>query len=167
MLNNVQYQFLDAYQPEKIISEHQDLLVENAKKLAVTDEKLALEGTILKFWAVIEGAKANESVKQEGALDLKNIWIPSAAGGQHPVPILLLPDYAKVLIEIVDIDANKAKHTYRTSQGALNGKDENTLEHFRHLTMFVASRANFHDNYGMQYGIIFVCCRKKTRIEIR
>jgi hypothetical protein len=111
MLNNVQYQFLDADQPEKIISEHQDLLVENAKQLAVTDEKLALEGTVLKFWAVIEGAKANESVKQEGAVDLKNIWIPGAAGWQHPVPILLFPDYAKVLIEIVDIYANNAKHT--------------------------------------------------------
>lgn len=111
MLNNVQYQFLDANQSEKIISEHQDLLVENAKKLAVTDEKLALEGTVLKFWAVIEGAKVNGSVKQEGAVDLKNIWIPGAAGWQHPVPILLLPDYAKVLIEIVDIYANKAKHT--------------------------------------------------------
>lgn len=111
MLNNVQYQFLDADQSEKIISEHQDLLVENAKQLAVTDEKLALEGTVLKFWAVIGGAKANESVKQEGTVDLKNIWIPGAAGWQHPVPILLLPDYAKVLIEIVDIYANKAKHT--------------------------------------------------------
>ncbi|MCH2256037.1 MAG: hypothetical protein MK088_05345 [Alteromonas sp.] len=111
MLDNVRYQFLDADQPEKIISEHEDLLIENAKQLAVTDEKLVLDGTVLKFWAVIKGAKANQSVKQEDSVDLRNIWVPGAAGWQHPVPILLLPHYAKVLIEIVDIYANNAKHT--------------------------------------------------------
>ena len=111
MHNNIQYQFLDAEQTEKIIKDYGDLLVENAKQLIVTDEKLALEGTVLKYWAVIEGAKAYESVKQNRAVDLRDIWVPGAAGWQHPVPILLLPDYAKALVEVVDIYANNARHT--------------------------------------------------------
>lgn len=111
MLSNVQYQFLGSNQPEKIVRDYEDLLDKNAKQLVVTDEKLALEGTVLKYWSVIIGAKANEPVKQEGEIDLKDIWIPGAAGWQHPVPILLLPDYATVLIEVVDIYANKAKHS--------------------------------------------------------
>ena len=111
MPSHLNYQFLTDIEPEKILADHQDLLVENAKQLVVTDEKLALEGTLLKYWSVIKGAKADESVKQEGSVDLRDIWVPGAAGWQHPVPILLLPDYAKVLIEVVDIYANKAKHT--------------------------------------------------------
>lgn len=111
MLSNVQYQFLEAHQPRKIVKDHEDLLIENARQLVVTDEKLALEGTFLKFWSVIKDAKVNESVKLEGSVDLRDIWIPGAAGWQHPVPILLLPDYAKALVEIVDIYANNAKHS--------------------------------------------------------
>ena len=33
MLDNVRYQFLDADQPEKIISEHEDLLIDRIKIL--------------------------------------------------------------------------------------------------------------------------------------
>ncbi|MFT5756631.1 MAG: hypothetical protein ACI9LM_001351 [Alteromonadaceae bacterium] len=111
MLSNLNYQFLGETQPEKIIEDHQDLLLENAKQLIVTDEKLSLDGTVLKYWASIEGAKKNGSIKQEGSVDLRNIWIPGAAGWQHPIPILLLPDYAKVLVEVVDIYSNNAKHS--------------------------------------------------------
>ena len=111
MLTNLKYQFLADQQPENILSVHKDLLLENAKQLVVTDEKLALEGTVLKYWAMIKGAKAGEPVKQESSVDLKDIWIPGAAGWQHPIPILLLPDNAKILVEVVDIYANNAKHT--------------------------------------------------------
>jgi hypothetical protein len=111
MLSNLNYQFLGEVQAEKIIEDHNDLLLENAKQLVVTDEKLSLGGTVLKYWAAIEGAKVNGSIKQESSVDLRNIWVPGAAGWQHPVPILLLPDYAKVLVEIVDIYSNNAKHT--------------------------------------------------------
>jgi hypothetical protein len=111
MLSKLNYQFLGETQPDKIIEDHQDLLLENAKQLIVTDEKLSLDGTVLKYWAAIEGAKENGAIKQESSVDLRNIWIPGAAGWQHPVPILLLPDYAKVLVEIVDIYSNNAKHT--------------------------------------------------------
>lgn len=111
MLSKLNYQFLGETQPEKIIEDHQDLLHENAKQLIVTDEKLSLDGTVLKYWATIKGAKKNGAIKQEGSVDLRNIWIPGATGWQHPIPILLLPDYAKVLIEVVDIYSNKAKHS--------------------------------------------------------
>lgn len=111
MLSNVQYNFLRVNQPEKVVKEYKDLLLENAKHLIVTDEKLALEGTVLKYWSVINGAKSSESVKQESMLDLRDIWIPGAAGWQHPVPMLMLPDYAKAIVEITDIYANNAKHT--------------------------------------------------------
>jgi len=111
MLSNLNYQFLGDVLPEEIIEEHHDLLLENAKKLIVTDEKLSLDGTVLKYWASIEGAKENVAIKQEGSVDLRNIWVPGAAGWQHPIPILLLPDYAKVLVEVVDIYSNNAKHT--------------------------------------------------------
>lgn len=111
MVSNLKYQFLNDIKPEEILEEHDDLLLENAKGLIVTDEKLAIEGTVLHFHAKITGAKANETVLQKGSVDLRDIWVPGAAGWQHPVPILVYPDYAKVLVEIVDIYANRAKHT--------------------------------------------------------
>lgn len=97
--------------PEELLEEHDDLLLENAKLLQVTDEKLSIKGTVLHYHAKIRGAKANKIILQKGSVDLRDIWVPGAAGWQHPVPVLLYPDYAKVLIEIVDIYANRAKHT--------------------------------------------------------
>lgn len=111
MNSNLKYQFLEDIKPEEIIEEHGDLLLENAKALVITNEKLAIEGTVLHFHAKLTGAKANETVLKKGSVDLKNIWVPGAAGWQHPVPILMYPDYAKVLIEIIDIYANRARHT--------------------------------------------------------
>jgi len=111
MNSNLKYQFLEDIKPEDILEEHDDLLLENAKLLQVTDEKLAIEGTVLHYHAKITGAKANETVLQKGSVDLRDIWVPGAAGWQHPVPILVYPDYAKALVEIVDIYANRAKHT--------------------------------------------------------
>ena len=111
MSSSLKYQFLEGIKPEELLKEHDNLLLENAKLLQVTDEKLSIKGTVLHYHAKISGAKANKTVFQKGSVDLRDIWVPGAVGWQHPVPILVYPDYAKVLIEIVDIYANRAKNT--------------------------------------------------------
>jgi hypothetical protein len=104
MRTNLNYQFIDEESAQNLLFQYKDQMLENAKALVVTDEKLSMVGTELHYAATVEGKK------QKGSIDLANIWVPGAIGWQHPIPILLHKDYAKALIEVVDKFANKAKH---------------------------------------------------------
>ncbi|GAA0814290.1 hypothetical protein GCM10009111_10970 [Colwellia asteriadis] len=104
MRTNLNYQFIDEESAQNLLFQYKDQMLENAKLLVVTDEKLSIVGTELHYAATVEGEK------QKGSIDLANTWVPGAVGWQHPIPILLHKDYAKALIEVVDKFANKAKH---------------------------------------------------------
>ena len=107
MPTNINYKFLNVSEMEEISDSFTDQVTENAKELEliVSDEKLSIDGTILKYHSVVE------STRQEGSIDLANIWLPGAPGWEHPVPLLLYPNLSKAIIEVVDKYACNASHT--------------------------------------------------------
>lgn len=107
MPTNINYKFLNVSELEVVSSSFIDQVTENAKelKLIISDEKLVIDGTTLKFHSIVE------SKRIEGAIDLANVWLPGAPGWEHPVPLLLYPNLSKAIIEVVDKYACKASHT--------------------------------------------------------
>lgn len=105
MKGNLKYQFIDETSAKSFWSSHKDQMIENAKGLVLTDEKLSIQGTELHYRAVVEGKE------QTGSIDLAEVWIPGAIGWQHPIPLLLHKDYVKAIVDVVDKYANNAKHT--------------------------------------------------------
>ena len=107
MPTKLNYKFLDVSTIEEVSDSFIGKVTENAKELEliISDEKLEIEGTTLKFHSIVE------STRKEGAIDLANVWLPGAPGWEHPVPLLLYPNLSKAVIEVVDKYACNASHT--------------------------------------------------------
>lgn len=87
-------------------------LLDTAHSLHVVDDKLDLDGTILKFMSVVEGRR------YEKKIDLTDIWVPGSGGFEHPVPLLLYPHHAHTAIRRLDRFAQGVGHTPTFTQGA-------------------------------------------------
>ncbi|EDL54000.1 hypothetical protein VSAK1_08321 [Vibrio mediterranei AK1] len=84
---------------------HSERLLDTVRSLSVDDEKLKLDGTILKFKNVVEGHF------YERDIDLGDIWLPGSGGFEHPVPLLLYPHHTQTLIRRIDLFAQGVPST--------------------------------------------------------
>lgn len=80
---------------------------DTASQLVVNDEKLQLNGTILRYSSTVEGMEFT----YDSHLD--DLWVPGVAGWEHPVPLLIYPHLARSLITTLDNFAHRCGHSTR------------------------------------------------------